>query len=161
MYASERRNSTIETPNTMSPSKQHVARPGGGQIVLIVEDDADIRLSIANLLLDEGYLVEEAPNGRPALGLLRASRKPLVVLLDLNMPGMDGKTLLQAISDDPFHNLAARHAFILLTARDQRTLPLDFATLLTRLGVTFIANPFDISDLLTAVAAAAARLPIT
>lgn len=140
------------------PSKQHAPRPGNGQLVLVVDDDADIRLSIANLLLDEGYLVEEAPNGRPALRLLRASRKPLVVLLDLNMPGMDGKTLLQAIGDDPFDDLADRHAFILLTAKDQRTLPLDFATLLTRLGVVFVAKPFNISDLLTAVAAATARL---
>lgn len=142
----------------MSLSQHHVARPRDAQTVLVVEDDSEIRLSIASILGEEGYLVEEAPDGRPALRLLRASRKPLVVLLDLNMPRMDGKALLQAIADDPFDNLATRHAFILLTARDQRTLPLDFAALLTQLRVTFIAKPFDINNLLDAVAAATTRL---
>ena len=46
-----------------------------------------------------------------------------------------------------------RHAFILVTATDQCTLPLDVAVLLTRLRITIIAKPFDITDLLAAVAA--------
>lgn len=147
----------------MNVANQLSALPAARRRVLVVDDDSDIRLSLLTLLSEEGYLVEEAPDGRLALRRLRASRDPHVVLLDLNMPGMDGKALLRAIADDPFDDpldaLSARHAFILVTATDQRTLPLDVAALLTRLHVTIIAKPFDITDLLAAVAAAAARLP--
>jgi CheY-like chemotaxis protein len=147
----------------MNAPNQPSALPGAGRRVLVVDDDSDIRLSLLTLLSEEGYLVEEAPDGRLALRRLRASRDPHVVLLDLNMPGMDGKALLRAIADDPFDDpfdaLSARHAFILVTATDQRTLPLDVAALLTRLRITIVAKPFDITDLLAAVADAAARLP--
>ena len=138
-----------------APNQQSVLLSGRHR-VLVVEDDSDIRLSIVTLLRDEGYLVEDAADGRSALRRIRASRDPLVVLLDLNMPGMDGQALLQAIADD---GISARHAFILVTAHDQRTLPLNLALLLTQLRVAVVAKPFDIAILLSAVAAATARLP--
>ncbi len=143
----------------MNVASQLSALPAARRRVLVVDDDSDIRLSLLTLLSEEGYLVEEASDGRLALRRLRASRDPHVVLLDLNMPGMDGKALLRAIADDPFDALSVRHAFILVSAPDQRTLPRDVAALLTRLHDTIIAKPFDITDLLAAVAAAAARLP--
>ena len=125
------------------------------QRVLVVEDDVYIRESLAHLLREEGYTVYEAPDGRPALERLHRSTERMVVLLDLNMPGMDGRQLLEAVAAHDV--LATRHAFILVTA-NERTLPLVFATLLAQLRVSVIAKPFDIDTVLAAVAQAAARL---
>ena len=59
--------------------------------VLIVDDDNDVRSALAELLEEEGFSVEGAPNGREALALLRGGTvHPAVILLDLMMPGMDG-----------------------------------------------------------------------
>jgi len=58
--------------------------------VLIVEDDADLREMMAQLLWLEGYRAETAPNGRDALQYLERGDRPEVILLDLMMPVMDG-----------------------------------------------------------------------
>ena len=60
--------------------------------VLIVDDEADIRDSVSDILLDFGYEVETAANGPEALATLE--QRPFdVALLDFKMPGMDGLTL--------------------------------------------------------------------
>lgn len=62
----------------------------GRDIVLIVEDDADIREAVRDLLEDYGYTVLEAANGKEALQLLADGAHPCVILLDLMMPVMSG-----------------------------------------------------------------------
>ena len=69
--------------------------------VLIVEDDSDIRESVAGLLEDEGYRVLTARNGKEALDILQTCR-PCVVLLDLMMPVMDGWQVVGVMSGDEF-----------------------------------------------------------
>lgn len=128
---------------------------GAAQQVLVVEDDDAIRETLVDLLQDAGYVVNAARDGRPALTRLHQSKERLVVLLDLNMPGLDGKAVLQAVAAHDV--LATRHAFILMTA-NERTLPLDFALLLTQLQVSVVAKPFDIDHLLELVAQASTRL---
>src|SRR5262245_11585058 len=61
-----------------------------GASVLLVEDDEDIRLDLAALLVEEGFSVTCAAHGGEALSLLRTGPKPDVILLDLMMPTMDG-----------------------------------------------------------------------
>jgi CheY-like chemotaxis protein len=58
--------------------------------VLIVEDDRDVRLSLAEVLAEEGYRIAMAGNGLEALRYLRSASAPGVILLDLMMPVMDG-----------------------------------------------------------------------
>jgi CheY-like chemotaxis protein len=59
--------------------------------IFIVEDDEDIRASLADLLEGEGYVVATACNGREALDKLRAEgARPNLIILDLRMPVMDG-----------------------------------------------------------------------
>jgi CheY-like chemotaxis protein len=60
-----------------------------GLAVLVVDDDPQIRAFIEAARLDSGYEVRTAANGAAALTLLRAWR-PAVILLDLQMPIMDG-----------------------------------------------------------------------
>lgn len=63
--------------------------------ILVVEDDADIRETVCDLLVQEGYQVAEAEDGREALRhLLEAAQLPCVVLLDLMMPGVSGEEVL-------------------------------------------------------------------
>lgn len=125
------------------------------QAVLVVDDHATIREILGLILEEGGYRVCEAADGRPALQQLRASREPMVVLLDMEMPGMDGFQVMQAVAADEV--LVTQHAYVLVTA-SSRTLPLAFVTLLRRLGVPIIPKPFDIDELLEAVAQAVARL---
>lgn len=126
-----------------------------GTAVLVVDDDEGVRESLRWILEDEGYTVFEAPDGKPALDRLREHPQGMVVLLDLNMPGMDGFDVMKAVVDHA--PLAARHAFIVMTANG-RTLPLAFAQQLTRLNTPVLAKPFDLDKLLAAVAEAAARV---
>jgi CheY-like chemotaxis protein len=58
--------------------------------VLVVDDDADIRDSIGDILELRGYHVERAANGREALERLRSGPLPCVILLDLMMPVLNG-----------------------------------------------------------------------
>jgi CheY-like chemotaxis protein len=61
------------------------------KLILLVEDDRDIRETIADALEDAGYAVEGAVDGLDALERLRrASRLPGLILLDLMMPRMNG-----------------------------------------------------------------------
>jgi len=62
---------------------------GGARRILVVEDDADLRESVAQSLLEEGYDVEVAGDGRAALNALDRVGADLV-LLDLMMPIMSG-----------------------------------------------------------------------
>lgn len=64
--------------------------------VLVVDDDAEIRQAIAEVLDDEGYAVLLAANGKEALDLIAAGQRPDVILLDVMMPVMDGWHFLSA-----------------------------------------------------------------
>jgi len=77
--------------------------------VLVVDDDADVRELVAELLARAGYSVSQASNGRAALKLLFEER-PDLVLLDISMPELDGWATLERIrelSDVPVMMLTA------------------------------------------------------
>lgn len=70
-----------------------------GQVVLVAEDDASVRMTIEFVLNDEGFEVLLAEDGEQALSLALES-KPDVILLDQIMPKMDGKEVLSALRAD-------------------------------------------------------------
>jgi CheY-like chemotaxis protein len=67
-------------------------------IVLVVDDDAEIRETLTQLLQQEGYTVLRAENGVQALEQLRAGH-PDVMLLDLMMPVMSGWEVLEELDE--------------------------------------------------------------
>jgi DNA-binding response OmpR family regulator len=76
----------------------------------VIDDDSDVRALVTTLLGRAGYLVSEAENGRAALKVLYGQRPDLVVL-DVNMPDLDGWGTLERIrelSDVPVIMLSAR-----------------------------------------------------
>ena len=60
--------------------------------ILYVEDNSDNRMLIRRVLNSEGYVVHEASNAQEALNALKTLR-PDLILMDINMPDMDGYTL--------------------------------------------------------------------
>ncbi len=60
--------------------------------VLVIEDEDDLRKSVAEVLKLEGYEVATAANGEEGLERLRDGFDPSVIVLDLMMPVMDGWT---------------------------------------------------------------------
>src|SRR5512147_1632573 len=98
--------------------------------VLIVEDDADLREMMAQLLSLEGFQTATVANGREALEYLHRSDSPEVILLDLMMPVMDGWEFRRHQQADP---ALARVPVIVLSALDQnRTADVDAAAFLKK-----------------------------
>jgi CheY-like chemotaxis protein len=117
--------------------------------VFVVDDDLGIRAVLRCALEAEDHAVLEAEDGVSALEVLHASPWPLVVLLDLRMPHLDGAGVLGTVAGDRV--LAQRHRFILLTA-NPLPLPPALGTLLACLNVPVVSKPFDVDSLLDVVA---------
>jgi two-component system, NtrC family, response regulator HydG len=69
---------------------------GGGRSILLVEDHAESRTSLAYVLEKRGEIVHQAPNGRSALAAARRERLHALIL-DLKLPDMDGLSVLDAV----------------------------------------------------------------
>ena len=93
--APERRDHTVDPVRELSR--------GGGQTVLVVDDEAPVRELAREVLEEFGYRVLEAVNGESALDLhLAHAREIHLVLLDLSMPGISGpETLRRLLARDP------------------------------------------------------------
>lgn len=68
--------------------------------ILIVDDEKPIRDVLAAILSQEGYTVEEASDGFYA-GIKVMQFKPDLIILDLNMPNMDGVEVCENLKQDP------------------------------------------------------------
>jgi CheY-like chemotaxis protein len=79
-------------------------RPLNQSTILVVDDDADMRETLRDILGDEGYSVILACNGKVALDLLATLKRPCGIILDIMMPVMSGAEFYQAIRAIP--NLA-------------------------------------------------------
>jgi signal transduction histidine kinase len=82
------------------PFSQTAIEPAGRR-VLIVEDDEDIRKTLASILDGEGFAVATCADGRAALAALAESPTPDLIILDLRMPTMDGWQFRVQQKNDP------------------------------------------------------------
>ena len=89
----------------LAPYSFHVlgtagVKGNGRKTVLLVEDDADIREVVEQILTEEGFLVIAAPDGGVALDVLAAGRYQFcTIILDVLMPGVDGAEFLARARD--------------------------------------------------------------
>jgi two-component system, chemotaxis family, chemotaxis protein CheY len=119
--------------------------------ILIIEDDPAIRHVLREALSDEGYRVAEATNGQEGLDALAASHPdaPHAIVLDLMMPVMDGWRFR---AEQRQRDLAPDTPVIVLSAsRRAISAVADLDASLV------IPKPFDLDELLSAIADATGR----
>ncbi|MGZ6388494.1 MAG: response regulator, partial [Ktedonobacterales bacterium] len=87
--------------------------------------------------------------------LLCASQQPMVVLLDVKMPALNGEQVLEAVAKD-LHGLQ-HHAYVVVTASPQALTP-RMMELISQLTIPFVSKPFSMDQLLDAIERAASRL---
>jgi CheY-like chemotaxis protein len=114
------------------------------KVVLVIDDDRDIREAIHDLLAVEGYRTAEARDGGTALDYLRSQPAPGVILLDWNMAPVNGAQFMSEFSRDPG---LATIPVVLLTA-DSRAEAKARAQGLS----TLLTKPVDV-EMLLAIAA--------
>ena len=127
-------------PPVVRPPPLAAASP----LVLVVDDEPAIRALAEIALTEHGYRVRVAPNGKEAIQRLKEA-PPDVILLDLNMPVMDGwefRAEQQRLADARLIDIPV----LLLTAADNAT---HHAARLQAAGV--LKKPFDLGALLHAV----------
>jgi DNA-binding NtrC family response regulator len=111
--------------------------------ILVVDDEADIRSLVKEILSDEGYEVEVAANGAEARAL-RQRQQPDLVLLDIWMPDVDGITLLREWSATTANGCAV----VMMSGHGT----VDTAVEATRLGaMDFVEKPLSLAKLLRTV----------
>jgi CheY-like chemotaxis protein len=112
--------------------------------ILVVDDDVDIRDAICLILEHSGYRAVGAANGEEALGLLRASGRIDLILLDMMMPVMDGWGFRSSQPDGPAF---VQIPVIVLTGDGRASAKAE------AIGAAgYLRKPLDLDDLLALVA---------
>ncbi len=108
--------------------------------ILIVDDDAQLRISFEKILTAEGHKVRMSATGEGGLEIVK-TEPPDLVVMDVRLPGMDGLTTFKAI-----HNIDSKLPVIIMTAYGTT----DTAIEATKLGAfDYILKPFDIPEMLS------------
>jgi len=134
----------LETNKSVSPDPSRSVREReatNGCLVAIIEDDAEFRNMLRELLEEEQYRVIAVANGAEALATLRGGTMPNVILLDVSMPVMNGFDFLRHRNDDP--QLSAVPVVLVTNAK-----PHERPTA----GVSdVVRKPIDIDEILFAI----------
>jgi two-component system response regulator MprA len=121
-----------------------------GFTILVVDDDADLRESVAECLEAEGHTVLTAENGQRALELSSSGILPDLILLDLMMPDMDGWAFRARQLEDPKLRAIPVLVFTAHAAPHEITEELG--------AVGLLKKPLRLETLIAAVGEVAARL---
>jgi DNA-binding response OmpR family regulator len=109
--------------------------------ILILDDDRDTRELLEILLIDEGHDVGTAASVSTALDLIN-TRHPDLILLDLRLAGQSGESFIQN-----YRALPNAHAALLLLSAAS-----DLEQVAARHGERYLAKPYDLDELLQALA---------
>jgi CheY-like chemotaxis protein len=119
-----------------------------GRSILLVEDDDLIRLAMQMVLEWEGYHVEYATNGQEALDYLRAGNRPVLIVLDVMMPILDGEQFREEQLRDP--SLAGIPVVVVSAASFAEAVHANY----------HVRKPFEVQELLDAIRNHAASSPV-
>jgi DNA-binding response OmpR family regulator len=122
--------------------------PTGRPSVLIVEDDAHLRVGLRDNLQDEGYVVSEAPSARDAEPLLREREFDLLIL-DVMLPGEDGYSFCRRLRSQGVKSMV-----MMLTAR---SLEDDILRGFEAGAQDYLTKPYRLRELLARVRALVRR----
>lgn len=131
-----------EVPNGASVEHSDSNRPTWGPRVLVVEDDAECRAAVRDVLEEYSFVVTEAGDGQSALNHMTRGLHPALVILDLQMPVMSGFELLQIM--DGYERLSRLP--VLVISGTPRS---EFAC--GGCVIRFMAKPLDLTELLNVV----------
>lgn len=109
--------------------------------IVIIEDDADLRETMQDLLEMEGFSVYTAENGKAGLKLIENSGKPCLILLDLMMPEMNGWEFLEAMQRDKQALLAQTPVAVVSAAADMSDVQQQY-------GCSVLKKPVSLDRLL-------------
>ncbi|AJQ29432.1 MULTISPECIES: response regulator [Pelosinus] len=111
--------------------------------VLVIDDQPGIRRLLMEVLSEEGYAVHTAANGYEGIQKVK-DLKPVLILMDMKMPGMDGIETLRELK-----RLNQANKVIMMTAYGE----LELVNIAKELGAyAYITKPFDIIDLCSMIA---------
>jgi CheY-like chemotaxis protein len=131
-----------------------IAMPHGTGRIMVVEDDEDQREVICINLEAAGYSTVQVAQGDDALPAARAER-PDLILLDANLPGMDGYTVCRLLKSDA---ALASTPVLFITTRSSLD---DRAVGLTLGADDYLVKPVDMSELMLRIQVLLARLAAT
>ena len=114
----------------------------GRMRILVVDDDAEMRALLVDVLSDEGYAVYELPNGAEALIRLR-TESFAAIILDKNMPGLSGLDLLPGL-----RTICPETPVILITAFGDVS---TYMEAMEKGAYEYIFKPFRMEELLQAL----------
>ncbi len=112
--------------------------------ILIVEDDPQNRKLLAELLALKGNRILDAPDGKAGVALAYAER-PDLILMDIQMPEMDGFGAIQELKGD------VRTRAIPIWVLTSYAMPGDQARIIASGCDAYITKPLDLRDLLTRI----------
>ena len=121
-----------------------------GELILIVEDNEKNRRLVRDVLQFKGYETIETETGEEGVELARA-RNPALVLMDIQLPGMDGISALKALRQDPATR-AIRVMAVTASAMTQ-----DRQTILAAGFDAYQSKPINVKSFLEAVQELLAR----
>jgi len=145
----------LELPGAPSPfandAKPYVNRPPrtegqasqgsvGSKLILVVEDEPTVARLIADVLSEDGHVVEIILDSREGLERVRARRYDLVIC-DLRMPHLDGRAFYRQLMRD---ENPLQHRLIFVTGDTVAPRTVDF---LQRCGLPYLAKPFLVEEL--------------
>ncbi|SMP79347.1 response regulator [Noviherbaspirillum suwonense] len=108
--------------------------------IVVIEDDADLRETMKELLEIEGFTVDTAENGQEGLSLIERSGPPCLILLDMMMPVMNGWEFLEAVKRDCPPALAQTQVAVVSAAA-------DMADVQRQYGCTILRKPVNLARL--------------
>ena len=132
----------VETEENLQPISEIAY--GNGETILVVDDEESILKAMRNLLDSLGYRSAVAISGQEAIEKYQAM-KPEIVLMDINMPEMDGANCAEKILD---LNPGAKIAFI--TGYEVGSLD-EFGDRIKSTVTTFLTKPVELADLSAAL----------
>lgn len=115
--------------------------------ILVVDDDEPIRQLVSHRLQSDGYGVRICKDGQEAADLLEEGFEPILIVLDVMMPGLDGKRLLRMVRNDEFE-VDEDLPIIMLTSRGREEHILEG---LESGANDYVTKPFKAAELLARV----------
>lgn len=113
--------------------------------IFLIDDDTEFRESVAELLVDEGFIVDEAPDGSAALQMMADKDfQPDMIMLDIAMPRMHGLEFIDRIR-------RVRPTVPIVVMSSKSWLQDDMAVQTSQQIRAFLVKPVDVNEILDVI----------